>query len=113
MPLAAHHIRQCSAITSVALGVRLDRSPKITTVEVGPQPIKEHQLGVRALPQQEVGCPLLTRGADEQVDVGDVRLVQEMPEALLGELARIEPTRCRQLGDLSARRPRSRPGRRS
>ena len=97
-PIVGHDIGRRAAVASVALGVRLDRSPKITAVEVGPQSIKKHQLGVRALPQQEVGGALLPRRADEEVDVGNVRFIEEMPEALLGELARIEPTLCRQLG---------------
>src|SRR4249919_4307095 len=96
--LPGDDIGRCSAIAPITLGVRLDRSPKITAVEVRPQSIKKHQLGVRALPQQEIGGPLLPRRADEEVDVGDVRFIEEMPEALLGELARIEPTICRQLG---------------
>jgi len=96
--LPGNDIGRCSAITPITSGVRLDRSPKITAVEVRPQSIKKHQLGVRALPQQEVGRPLLPRRADEEVDVGDVRFIEEMPEALLGELAWIEPTLCRQLG---------------
>ena len=97
--LPGNDIGRCSAVTPITSGVRLDRSPKITAVEVRPQSIKKHQLGVRALPQQEVGRPLLPRRADEEIDVGDVRFIEEMPEALLGELARIEPTLCRQLGN--------------
>jgi hypothetical protein len=54
-------IRNRSAIAPVTLCIRLDRSPKIAAIEIGPQSIKEHQLRVRALPQQEVGRPLLSR----------------------------------------------------
>src|SRR5581483_11366367 len=34
---------------------------------IGPQHVLEHQLGVGRLPQQEVGQPLLSAGADDQV----------------------------------------------
>jgi DNA repair protein RecO (recombination protein O) len=97
--LPANDIGRCPAITPITLGVRLDRSPQITAVEVRPQSIKEDQLGVRALPQQEVGRSLLPRRADEQIDIGDLRFVEKVPEALLGELARIKSSLSSQLCD--------------
>jgi hypothetical protein len=48
------HIGHSAAIAPVPLRVKLDRSPKITAVEIRPQSIKEHQFGVCALPEQEV-----------------------------------------------------------
>src|SRR5688500_10808600 len=74
--IAAHGIRYCCAISPVTPGVQLDRSPKITAVEIGPQPIEEDQLRVGALPEQEVGCPLLPGRADKEVNVRDVGLVE-------------------------------------
>src|SRR5471030_3005624 len=40
-------------------------------VEVGPQRVDEHQLGVGALPEQEVADALLAAGADQQVGIGN------------------------------------------
>ena len=97
--LRPHHVRYRPAVAPVPGGVLLDRPPQITAIEVGPQSIKENQLRVRALPEQEVGRSLLSRRADEQIDVGDVRFVEVVPEALLGELARIKSSLGSQLRD--------------
>ena len=97
--LRPHHVGNRPAIAPVPGGVLLDRPPQITAIEVGPQSIKENQFRVRALPEQEVGRSLLSRRADEQIDVGDVRFVEVVPEALLGELARIKSSLGSQLRD--------------
>ena len=97
--LRPHHVGDSSAVAPVPGGVLLDRPPQITAIEVGPESIKENQLRVRALPEQEVGRSLLSRRADEQIDVGDVRFVEKVPEALLGELARIKSSLGSQLRD--------------
>jgi len=97
--LRPHHVGDSSAVAPVPGGVLLDRPPQITAIEVGPESIKENQLRVRALPEQEVGRSLLSRRADEQIDVGDVRFVEVVPEALLGELARIKSSLGSQLRD--------------
>ena len=99
----AGDVRYGSAIAAVTLGVQLDRAPKITAVEIRPQSIKKHQLRVSALPEQEVGCPLFPRRADEEVNVWDLGLVEEVPKSLLGELARIKPALRRQLCDAPSR----------
>src|SRR5262245_43745655 len=39
---------------------------QIVAAEIGPQHIDEAQLGVGRLPQQEIGQPLLTAGADQE-----------------------------------------------
>src|SRR6188508_1178521 len=88
--VAVHDIGDRPAVAPITLGIRLNRAPKVAAVEIGPQSIKEHQLGIGALPQQEVGRSLLSRRANEEVDVGDIRFIEEMPKSLLGELARIE-----------------------
>jgi hypothetical protein len=49
--------------------VRDQRAAQRDRIEVRPQALREHDLGVRALPQEEVGEPLLAPAADEQVDV--------------------------------------------
>ena len=97
--LRPHHVGNRPAIAPVPGGVLLDRPPQITAIEVGPQSIKENQFRVRALPEQEVGRSLLSRRADEQIDVGDIRFVEVVPEALLGELARIKSSLGSQLRD--------------
>ena len=48
-------------------------SAQIFGREVGPHPFGEMQFGVGALPQQEVGQPLLAAGADEEIDVAECR----------------------------------------
>ena len=51
-------------------------------VEVRPQQVGEVQLGVRELPEQEVGDALLAAGADEQVRLRRVRHREERLERL-------------------------------
>src|SRR5262245_40350823 len=51
-------------------GVDLDSASQVRPVEVGPQGVQEHELGVGGLPGEKVGQALLAAGADEQVDVG-------------------------------------------
>ena len=95
--LRPQHVGDRPAIAPVPGGVLLDRPPQITAIEVGPESIKENQLRIRALPEQEVRRSLLSRRADEQIDVRDVRFVEEVPEALFGELARIKSSLGSQL----------------
>src|SRR3990172_12704773 len=40
--------------------------------EVGPQDVREHELAVGGLPQQEVAEAMLATGADHQIGVGHV-----------------------------------------
>src|SRR5947209_19567522 len=51
--------------------------------ELRPQLVPEHQLRVRALPQQIVGDSLLPAGADDQIWIVHVRGVQVRAEILL------------------------------
>ena len=60
--------------------------------EVRPHAVGEDQLGVGALPEQEVGEPLLAAGADQQVDVRHRaavvrRIGEQAGEGLAGGLA--------------------------
>ena len=41
-------------------------------VEIGPEGVDEQQFGIGRLPQQEIGQPHLARGADQQVELGQV-----------------------------------------
>ena len=86
---------------SIAGGVFLARRPQVAAVVVGPQLVLEDVLGVRRLPQHEVAGPLLPRGPQEQVDVGDVGPLQVMGDRRLGDPVRVQPAR----GGLSARFP--------
>ena len=78
-------------------------------VEVGPQRGNEDELGIGRLPQQEVAGALLAGGADEQVDVGHVGLVEVPGDHALVDLGRIDASRrhlardplCR-IGDLGS-----------
>ena len=55
----------------------------MASVEIGEQRVKEDELGVGGLPDQEVRRPLLAGGPDEQVDVGNSRLVEITGEHVL------------------------------
>ena len=46
-----------------------DGDGEVIAIEVRPHPIGEIELGIGALPQQEIGEPLLAAGADQQIDV--------------------------------------------
>src|SRR5439155_16262971 len=48
-----------------------DRRGEIGGADIRPVAVAEVELGVRALPQQEVAEALLAAGADEEVDVGE------------------------------------------
>src|SRR5690242_21714011 len=55
-----------AAVPAVEVG---DGGGQVVAVEVRPQPGREEELGVRALPQEEIAEPLLTAGADQQIHV--------------------------------------------
>ena len=54
--------------------------------EVGPQPVAEVQLGVGALPEQEVADAQLPGGADQQLRVVHLGCVEVAAEVVVGEL---------------------------
>ena len=56
------------AESPVAALVFLQRLVERALIEVRPQAVDEVQLGVRALPQQEIAQALFASGADQQVD---------------------------------------------
>ena len=49
---------------------------EIVGIELGPHPLGEMQFGIGRLPQQKVGEALLTAGADDEVDVAQVRVAR-------------------------------------
>ena len=54
----------------------LDRAEEVLAAEVGPQHVREAQLGVCDLPEQIVRDAMLTGGSHQQVRVGHVRRIQ-------------------------------------
>src|SRR5216683_628711 len=73
-------------------------------VEFGPHPVGEVQFGVRPLPEQEIGQPFLTAGADDEIDVAKPRLSgHELREHLAGRLTHSGEF-CRRIQDRVARR---------
>ena len=60
--------------------------------EIRPHHIGEKELGIRGFPEEKIGEPLFSTGADEQVDRGDVGpavidLCDELPEPVAVETA--------------------------
>src|SRR5262249_32579081 len=68
-------------ITALPLGKRCQRLLQLLAPEVGPEDRGEVELGVGRLPEQEVGQPLFTRCADEQVQRWEPLRGQRPPEA--------------------------------
>src|SRR5665647_1367295 len=85
LPSARGCVLDCAAEAPVAACVHLDRSPEVATIDIGPQGVGEDELRIGRLPQQEVARSLLSAGPPEQVDIRDLRLVEEVPEAFLGD----------------------------
>src|SRR3546814_3958129 len=56
---------------------------EVALVEVGPQLVDEDELAVGRLPEQEVAEPLLARGADHQIGIGNPGGQEAGSEALL------------------------------
>ena len=50
---------------------------EIARVEFGPHPLGEVQLGIGTFPEQEVRQPLLTRGADDEIDIAQTGLARD------------------------------------
>src|SRR5690606_40523518 len=69
-------VRDGAAEPAVAGGELHTRPPQVAPVEVRPQHVLEHQLGISALPQQVVGGALLTAGPPEEIHIRPVRVVQ-------------------------------------
>src|SRR5678815_2035373 len=66
------HLLARAPVATLTHRIRLDRHAKRRRVEVRPEQVGEIELGVRELPEQEIGNPLLAAGADEQVRLGRV-----------------------------------------
>lgn len=91
------------AEAAFARRVLFDGGPRSRRSKSAGEPVQEDELGVGRLPQQEVGRALLAGTAQEQVDVGDVWLVEEACEASLGEAFGVELALLCQARDLAGR----------
>src|SRR5437868_10233652 len=94
-----------AAEAAAAARIVLQGGAELRLAEVGPQGVDEDELGVRQLPEQEVRDAKLARGADQQVRIRHVGLVQAGRERLLVDLVGLdtvldEPARGR--GELGA-----------
>src|SRR5262249_41554346 len=108
--------RSCGLLlaeTTLTHGVATQGSQKVHFAEIGPVHVSEVELGVRALPEQEPGEPLLAAGPDDQIGIrlalrvemlGDVVDVEYLGQLLqrpagLGVLVEQRPDR---VGDFAA-----------
>src|SRR6202041_111275 len=67
-----------------------DRVVQLAASEIRPQHRRDEQLSVGHLPEQKIGDPLLTRGANQQIGIGTIRRVQSALKIGLGDLLRHE-----------------------
>src|SRR5437899_4778780 len=85
--------------------VRAERLAEVALAEVGPEPVDEHELGIRKLPEHEVGDAELSGGSNQKVRIGKLRRIEQRREHVLVDLLRIE-TRlddpARRLDELAA-----------
>ena len=63
-------------------GERRERVAEVIGAEVGPERVGEDELGVGRLPEHEVRDPELARGADQEVDLGQLRRIEARRERL-------------------------------
>src|ERR1700759_808989 len=78
------------AVAALPRGVQLDGLPEREAVDVRPEDVGEHHLGVRRLPQHEVGQPLLAGGAPHEVGVGELGDVEVARKSPLVDAVRVE-----------------------
>src|SRR3990172_2263078 len=94
--------------TAVAVLVVEDGLVELAPAEVGPEHRRHEELGVRELPEEEIGDPLLAGGPDQEVGVGAVAREELAAEGALvdlvagepagGDILREEPGRAHELG---------------
>src|SRR5262245_24961820 len=66
--------------------VLAERAAQVVLAEVGPERVREHELGVRGLPEEEVRESLLARGADHEVGIGELGREEALGEGRLGDV---------------------------
>src|SRR5262249_19662044 len=74
-----------------ALGVLSERLPEVAAVEVWPELVDEHELGVGELPEHEVRHAQLPARPDQQVGIGELGRVEVRRKHVLVDLARVGP----------------------
>src|ERR1700738_5131117 len=79
-----------SAEPAFAAAVLLDRAFQRRAIEVRPVHRREHELRIGRLPEQEVGEPLLARGADDEVGIGKIRRVEPAADEFRRDGFRLE-----------------------
>src|SRR5579864_2337932 len=115
MPAAATSSRESALLKlppaepAAALGVLCEGAAQVARVEVRPQAVYEHELGVGELPEHEVRDADLAARADQQVGIGKLGRIEVRGEDVLVDLARGR-RRSRRFAGPPARAP---PGRRS
>src|SRR5258708_4837916 len=72
-----------AAIATFAPAELGDRLLEMLLAEIGPQRVDEHQLGIGALPEQEIADPLLAAGPDQKVGIGHAGSEQFALEQIL------------------------------
>src|SRR5687768_11580399 len=83
--LGGHELLAGAAEASLAAAIGGEGLLQRGGAEIGPQGVGEVELGVRELPEQEVGDALLAAGADEEVRLRRVGHRQARGEALFGD----------------------------
>src|SRR6185436_18702258 len=68
---------------ALAAGIFAQRLLELRLAEIRPHHVEEDELRIGALPQQEIGQPLLAGGADDQVGVRNAVGRQEPRESIL------------------------------
>src|SRR5687768_359960 len=92
-----------AAIAPRPTEIFLNRRIEIVLVEIRPLALEEDELGIGALPEQEVRDALLAAGADQQIGIRHVRGQQETRESLFVELIRPQRAVDRRLHRLARR----------
>src|SRR4051794_29532772 len=83
--------RSPAAESTAPRGVLGESVTKIALLEVGPQLVREDELRVRELPEQEVRDAQLAARADQQVRVRQVGCEEVRGEDVLVDLLRLDP----------------------
>src|SRR5581483_6722228 len=95
-PRRGRRCRSSAAESTAAARVLLDRSAELRRPEVGPERVRERELRVGGLPQQEVRQPQLAGRADQEIGIRHLRRIEEARERRLvdGVSARGQPPRA-------------------
>src|SRR5438874_1118848 len=70
-------------VAALAAAIIGDRLLQVAAPEIRPKGLGEHQLGIGALPEQEIADALLAAGADQQIGIGQLGGEQMLGDQLL------------------------------